>query len=160
MFDGAARTDPANPPPALEPCRRLLGNGGGSLRCKSGPSFVFPDGSSAELCIDLGEIRTARDGETRRALISEIEIELKEGNASNLFGLARRLAEDLPVAVLTKSKAERGYALLHDERDMIGAPVRANGVPVAANQRSHCGQDGLAHHRPTPPLAYRPSPAL
>ncbi len=93
----------------------------------------FPDGSSAELCIDLGEIRTARDGETRRAPIAEIELELEEGNASNLFGLARQLAEDLPVAVLTKSKAERGHALLHGERDVIGAPVRADGVPIAEN---------------------------
>ena len=93
----------------------------------------FPDGSSAELCIDLGEIRTARDGATRRAPIAEIEIELEKGSASNLFGLARRLAEDLPVAVLTKSKAERGYALLQGERDVIGKPARADGVPLAGD---------------------------
>ncbi len=93
----------------------------------------FPDGTRAELCIDLGEIRATRDGETRRAPITEIEIELEKGNASNLFGLAQRLAEDLPVAVLTRSKAERGYALLQGDRDVIGAPVRADGVPLAEN---------------------------
>jgi len=93
----------------------------------------FPDGSSAELCVDLGEIRAVRDGLTRRASIAEIEIELDKGNASNLFGLAQRLAEDLPVAVLTRSKAERGYALLAGERDVIGEPVRANGASIAAN---------------------------
>ena len=69
--------------------------------------------------------RFARRGTARRARapISEIEIELEKGSASNLFGLAQRLAEDLPVAVLTRSKAERGYALLQGERDVIGTPV-------------------------------------
>jgi ribosomal protein S18 acetylase RimI-like enzyme len=35
--------DPAAPPPALEPCRRLLDTGGRSLLCKAGPSFLFPE---------------------------------------------------------------------------------------------------------------------
>ena len=89
----------------------------------------FPDGTRAELCVDLGEIRAMRDGETRRAPIAEIELELQLGSASNLFGLARRLAEDLPVAVMTTSKADRGYALLHGDRD-IGRPVKAESVPL------------------------------
>jgi inorganic triphosphatase YgiF len=91
----------------------------------------FPDGTRAELCVDLGEIRATQDGETRRAPIAEIELELEKGSASNLFGLARRLAEDLPVAVMTMSKAERGYALLSGERDVIGTPARADSVPLA-----------------------------
>jgi inorganic triphosphatase YgiF len=92
--------------------------------------LAFPDGTRAELCVDLGEIRATQDGETRRARIAEIELELEQGSASNLFGLARRLAEDLPVAVMTRSKAERGYALLSGERDVIGEPVRAESVPL------------------------------
>ena len=93
----------------------------------------FPDGTRAELCVDLGEIRAIQDGETRRASIAEIEIELEKGSASNLFGLAQRLAEDLPVAVMTTSKAERGYALLHGDRRAIGTPVRAGTIPLAAD---------------------------
>ena len=33
--------------------------------------------------------------------------------------------------MLTKSKAQRGYALLQGERDVVGMPVRANGTPLA-----------------------------
>jgi inorganic triphosphatase YgiF len=93
----------------------------------------FPDGTRAELCIDLGEIRATQDGETRRAPIAELELELEQGNEANLFGLARQLAEDLPIAVMTTSKADRGYALLHGDRDVIGKPVRAETVRLAAN---------------------------
>jgi triphosphatase len=95
-------------------------------------SIGFPDGTRAELCIDLGEIRATHDGTTFRSPIAEIEIELEQGGIANLFALARRLADDLPVAVLTRSKAERGYALLRGDRDLIGAPVRAESVPLTA----------------------------
>jgi inorganic triphosphatase YgiF len=90
----------------------------------------FPDGTRAELCVDMGEIRATHDGGTRRARIAEIELELERGSAANLFGLARQLAEDLPVAVMTASKAERGYALLHGERDALGKPTKAGSVPL------------------------------
>jgi RimJ/RimL family protein N-acetyltransferase len=43
LFDRASpAADPAAPPSALEPCRRLLEQGGRVLRCGAGPSFVFP----------------------------------------------------------------------------------------------------------------------
>jgi inorganic triphosphatase YgiF len=91
----------------------------------------FPDGTRAEFCIDLGEIRAVRNGRTHRVPIAEIEIELESGAASSLFVLASRLAADLPVAVMTTSKAERGFALLRGERDLIGSPVRAAGVALS-----------------------------
>ena len=71
----------------------------------------FPDGTTAELCVDLGEIRAACDGRTRREPIAEVEIELKSGDAANLFRLALALSADLPLAVMTDTKAARGYAL-------------------------------------------------
>ena len=44
VFDAAAPAgSPGEPPPALEPCRRVLDTGGRSVRCKSGPSFIFPE---------------------------------------------------------------------------------------------------------------------
>lgn len=97
----------------------------------------FPDGTRADLCVDLGEIRAVQDGITRRAPIAEIEIELEEGSASNLFGLAQRLAEDLPVAVMTTSKADRGYALLHGKHNVIGRPLRASSIAIAPDARTN-----------------------
>ena len=93
----------------------------------------FPDGTLALLCVDRGEIRATCDGSTRRAPIAEIEIELETGTVANLYRLALALARDLPVAVMTMSKAERGHALRRGERDMVEAPVRARDVPLASD---------------------------
>jgi RimJ/RimL family protein N-acetyltransferase len=45
VFDGAVApsNNPAEPPPALELCRRVLETGGRSLRCKAGPKYLFPE---------------------------------------------------------------------------------------------------------------------
>jgi len=91
----------------------------------------FPDGSSAEFCVDLGEIRAPCDGRTRREPIAEIEIELKSGDAANLFRLALALSADLPLAVLTDTKAARGHALRRGLSRAVPSPVRAQEVPLA-----------------------------
>ncbi len=93
----------------------------------------FPDGSIAEFCIDLGEIRAQRDGRTRREPVAEIEIELKSGDAANLFRLALALSADLPLAVLTDTKAARGYALRRGLPRAVPSPVRAQDVPLATD---------------------------
>jgi inorganic triphosphatase YgiF len=93
----------------------------------------FPDGTLALLCVDRGEIRAARAGRTQRLPIAEIEIELESGATANLFALALALASDLPVAVMTASKAGRGHALASGERDRVGAPVRARSVRIAGS---------------------------
>ncbi|HEU4732170.1 MAG TPA: GNAT family N-acetyltransferase [Kofleriaceae bacterium] len=41
----ARAAEPRQPPPALEPCRRILEAGGRSVECTAGPSYVFPDGA-------------------------------------------------------------------------------------------------------------------
>jgi len=69
--------------------------------------LAFADGTRAMLCLDAGEIRAGR----RRAPLTEIEIELVQGEARQLHELALSLAADLPVAMAQASKAERGYAL-------------------------------------------------
>jgi len=91
----------------------------------------FPDGTLALLCVDRGEIRATREGRARRAPIAEVEIELETGAPANLFGLALALAADLPLAVMTVSKAERGHALRHGERDFVSAPAKARSIPFA-----------------------------
>ena len=93
--------------------------------------MLFLDGTLARLCVDRGEIRAVHDGHTRRVPIAEIEIELKSGAAVNLYALALALAGDLPVAVMTTSKAERGDALRRGERAILAEPARAHNVALA-----------------------------
>jgi adenylate cyclase len=64
-------------------------------------------GASVLLMLDRGAI-VAGD---RREALSEIELELEQGDAGALFELARVLAADLPACPELFSKAERGYRL-------------------------------------------------
>ena len=57
--------------------------------------LAFADGTRAMLCLDAGEIRAGR----KRAPLTEIEIELVQGEARQLHELALSLAADLPVAM-------------------------------------------------------------
>jgi triphosphatase len=66
--------------------------------------LAFADGTLATLCLDAGEIRAGR----KRAPLTEIEIELVQGEPHQLHELALALAADLPVAMAQTSKAERG----------------------------------------------------
>ncbi|WP_233864775.1 CYTH domain-containing protein [Paraburkholderia adhaesiva] len=70
------------------------------------------DGSEIEAAIDQGEITAEVNGETRRAPICEIELELKAGDDAALHTLAALLAAELPgLAPDDISKAQRGYRL-------------------------------------------------
>ena len=71
---------------------------------------IEQDGSEIEVAIDRGEIATR--SQTRP--ISELELELKRGERTALFQLARRLAETIPLRLEVKTKADRGYELLQD----------------------------------------------
>ena len=78
--------------------------------------------SDVELSIDKGKIEAGR----KSVPLCEVELELKEGRAADLFKLAKGLAHEVPVQLAVRSKADRGYALLTAEK---AAPVKA--VPVA-----------------------------
>jgi inorganic triphosphatase YgiF len=78
------------------------------------------EATRAVLCIDIGAIRAR--GAARSERICEIEIELVDGDAARLFDLARTLAQDLPLSLEPRSKAERGV-LLRTER--TPKPLRA-----------------------------------
>jgi triphosphatase len=67
----------------------------------------WPDGSRAELALDRGTITAGARSEP----VSELELELRSGDATRLFELAQGLAADLPLQLGHASKAERGYAL-------------------------------------------------
>jgi triphosphatase len=68
-------------------------------------------GSTIEMALDKGEIRTG----DHLAPLFELELELKEGRPRELFELAQKLNETVPLLVSVKSKAERGYALLQED---------------------------------------------
>jgi triphosphatase len=66
------------------------------------------NGSLIEFAFDQGEIRAG----SARQVLSEIELELKEGRPEHLFELALAVHEVLPVTLGDATKAARGYALL------------------------------------------------
>ncbi len=69
----------------------------------------LPD-ASVEIAFDEGMIEAGG----RQEVLSEIELELKSGNAGILFDLGTQLLDAAPLQVGTRSKAERGYALAFD----------------------------------------------
>ncbi|WP_298378908.1 CYTH and CHAD domain-containing protein [uncultured Bradyrhizobium sp.] len=69
----------------------------------------LPD-ASVEVAFDEGTI----EADARREVLSEIELELKSGNAGVLFDLGTQLLDAAPLQIGTRSKAERGYALAFD----------------------------------------------
>ncbi|MGH7050129.1 MAG: CHAD domain-containing protein [Acetobacteraceae bacterium] len=64
-----------------------------------------------EMAFDQGRIEAGG----RSLPISEIELELKRGSIAVLFDFARELAETAPLRLSLQSKAERGFALAHDQ---------------------------------------------
>ena len=86
---------------------------------------VYPvrsDGSEIELTIDRGRVEAGRQSEP----LCEMELELKHGDTAELFRIARALAQEIPVQLAVKSKAERGYALVTGEKvkAIKSAPVK------------------------------------
>ncbi len=73
--------------------------------------------SEIEIAVDLGraECRGA-DGVMRTAPLAEVELELVEGEAGDLFDLGRLLIRNAPLRISTRTKLE--YA-----RSLAGAPI-------------------------------------
>jgi triphosphatase len=78
--------------------------------------------SEVELAIDKGTVEAGRSSSP----LCEVELELKQGRAADLFELAKTLAGEVPVALAVKSKADRGYALIAAEK-----PAAVKAGPVA-----------------------------
>lgn len=85
----------------------------------------LPQGAVVELVLDQGELR---HGDAREP-ISEVELELKAGDAGVLFKLALQLQEQLPLRIGNLSKAARGYAL---QTPMVVVAVKARPVALDA----------------------------
>ena len=90
------------------------------------------DGVSILLMIDSGTVQfTAPDGSLRQAPICELELELEQGEASDLLTLACELAQTLPLMPADVSKAERGYRLY---LDLPLRPTHAEVSTLSADQ--------------------------
>lgn len=72
-------------------------------------------GARIEAALDQGQVVVERHGSTRSTPICEIELELKEGDASALHSLATLLGEQVAGLMPDDiSKAQRGYQLYRD----------------------------------------------
>jgi triphosphatase len=78
--------------------------------------------SEIELTVDKGKVEAG----PQSSPLCELELELKRGESADLFKLARMLAEEVPVQLAVKSKAERGYELIAGE-----VPEAVKAAPVA-----------------------------
>lgn len=88
--------------------------------------LAWPDGTRAELALDQGSVQAGARSEP----ISEMELELKSGDATRLFELAQALSADLPLRLGHASKAERGYVLA---RIVKRAPQKQRRVALDAD---------------------------
>ncbi len=93
----------------------------------------LPD-ASVEIAFDEGTIEAG----ARQEVLSEIELELKSGNAGVLFDLGTQLLDAAPLQVGTRSKAERGYALAFD---VLQPAAKAELIGVTAE---HAVDDAIA----------------
>jgi triphosphatase len=81
--------------------------------------------SDIEMAFDKGEISAGKGV----VPIAEVELELKDGDPADLYGLARDISEIVPACVEARSKAERGYALLA-KRGTTQAPTAVRATPI------------------------------
>ncbi len=113
-----------------------------------------------EAAIDQGEIRAAGGGGTEA--ISEIELELKSGDAAALYDVALQLFDVASIRIEPRSKSERGYRLGEEGE---AAPPVVYAEPVALDPTmtveaalQEIGRACLAHllHNETAALAMEP----
>jgi CHAD domain-containing protein len=91
------------------------------------------DGSLIEMALDKGVLQ-GNDLTQPTQLISEVELELKSGNASQLFALALELQADIALHVENTSKAQHGYA--YYRRSLPGI-VKARSTALEPAMRAH-----------------------
>ena len=109
--------------------------------------LVRHGGSEIEVAIDEGRIVAQRTGGSES--ICEVELELKDGEAFDLFALARELGSGTPLRVSLKSKAERGYNLANEAGGDVtkAAPVPLTDDMTAAEALQAVVHSCLRHMR-------------
>ncbi|MGA8056283.1 MAG: CHAD domain-containing protein [Burkholderiales bacterium] len=85
--------------------------------------LALAENVAAELACDSGEIRVGKRAEP----VSEIEIEMKSGEAAHAFALALAVQESVPLRLGYRSKAQRGFALA---AGAVDSPKKAEASPL------------------------------
>lgn len=94
---------------------------------RSASELTLPNGTRAELAVDVGEVRAGE----RSAQLSELEIELLAGDASGLFDIAHIVVPDGGLLLSRLSKAARGYLLAEEGRiDLPLSPRNAENLSL------------------------------
>ncbi len=78
---------------------------------RQGWLLTLADGTVVEAVLDQGQVLAAGQAEA----ILELELELVQGDAAQLFSLAQQLIRQLPLQLGFQSKAERGYRLAQQQ---------------------------------------------
>ncbi len=78
---------------------------------RQGWLLTLADGTVVEAVLDQGQVLAADQVEA----ILELELELVQGDAVQLFSLAQQLIRQLPLQLGFQSKAERGYRLAQQQ---------------------------------------------
>jgi inorganic triphosphatase YgiF len=101
------------------------------------------DASVVEIALDRGHI----DANGQNTPICELELELKAGEPSALFAIARQIASALAVMPLAASKAQRGFALANHTLDQ---PTRARppdlSPEMSQSEAARCVLRDVLHH--------------
>ena len=87
--------------------------------------------ATVEISLDEGLVEAREACEP----VHEIELELKSGEPTALFGLARKIVGRVPVKIGVSAKSERGFALSEGKRP---GPVKA--IPVALSAEMPVGR--------------------
>ncbi|MDR3441230.1 CHAD domain-containing protein [Telmatospirillum sp.] len=85
--------------------------------------LLADDDWEIELALDVGVIRAG----DRSTDICEAELELKRGVPTHLFDLALAFQRDIPMQLMTATKAARGYALVDE---VVPGPSKADPVQL------------------------------
>ena len=97
-----------------------------------------------EVALDKGRVHAGRQS----VAITELELELARGKVSDVFKLAREMAQLVPITLSLKSKSERGYDLIDNK---AAQAVRAEKI---RDPRGHERRGGISHHRQIDFAAY------
>lgn len=107
------------------------------------------DEGRVELALDLGQaLVMSPDGQpSARHTISEVELELKQGEVADLFRLAADIHARVPLRLSTRSKADLGLALLTGAQPRAHAvrPLGITPITTVMEAFRHIGRNGLAH---------------
>lgn len=91
--------------------------------------LTYGDGTAIEVALDLGQLEVGDKSEP----ISEVELELKKGDAGRLFELAADLQGTIPLYIENVSKAERGYRYLRTQK-MTASRARPVKLPEKSSR--------------------------